>query len=67
MIPTLKCHRATLGELTANAAAPPWNAVEPIRLSDAVTGRAPKQSTEVRALWNGTEWRLLSVVRSWGS
>ena len=62
MIPTLKCHRATLGELTANAAAPPWNAVEPIRLSDAVTGLAPKQSTEIRALWNATEWRLLFHV-----
>lgn len=62
MIPILRCQRATLGELNADASAPPWSALQPVRLSDAVTARAPKQGTEVRALWSDTEWRLLFHV-----
>ncbi len=59
MIPTLRCHRGAQSELVADASAAPWLNVSPLRLLDAVTGHAPKQNTEVRSLWNDTEWRLL--------
>ena len=70
MIPTLRCPRGTTGELNADASAMPWSALQPVRFFDAVSARAPKQGTEIRALWSDTEWRVLfraTDIRPWAT
>ena len=62
MIPVLHCARRDLRELTADAAADPWRMIAAVHFCDAVTGAAPKQGTEVRAVWNDHEWRLLFIA-----
>ena len=62
MIPILHCPHRAAGELSADADSSPWRDIPSVRLADAVTSHAPKQGTEVRALWNGAEWRLLFQV-----
>ncbi len=62
MIPVLRCARRELRELTADAAADPWRMIAPVHFCDAVTAAAPKQGTEVRAVWDEREWRLLFIA-----
>ena len=62
MIPVLRCARLVLGALSANANASTWRELPGVCFTDAVTGVAPKQGTEVRATWNDNEWRLLFVA-----
>ena len=59
MIPTLICPRRDLRELTADLAAEPWCGIAPVHFSEAVTGAAPQQGTEVRCAWDANEWRIL--------
>ena len=59
MIATLLCPQRELHELTADAAADPWRGIAPVHFSDAVTGAAPQQGTQVRCAWDANEWRVL--------
>jgi hypothetical protein len=59
MIPTLTCPRRELSELTADATAGLWKGLAPVHFSEAQSGAAPKQGTEVRCAWDGGEWRIL--------
>ena len=59
MIPRACCPRRELGELCADAGSAPWRKLEPLFLSDAVSGAAPRQRTEVRVAWDWREWRIL--------
>jgi hypothetical protein len=46
--------RRTVGPMTIDGRLdePSWAAAEPMTLTDTVTGEPPKQSTEVRAMWD---------------
>ncbi len=59
MIPTLLCPRRELPGLTADVAADPWHGIAPVHFSDAVTGGAPRQGTQVRCARDANEWRIL--------
>lgn len=59
VLPRIVCARRELGGLTADVNAPPWSEVAPLFLSDAVTGKEPRQGTAVRTVWNPHEWRVL--------
>jgi hypothetical protein len=59
MIPRARCLRRDLGELSADAGKSPWRELEPLFLSDAITGAPPRQGTEVRVAWDSREWRIL--------
>src|SRR5579884_1225944 len=58
-LPFFVCHRAALGELSADVSASFWPSLPAMRLVDTVTGKAPKQATEVRIAWDAAEVRIL--------
>ncbi|MDR3403376.1 MAG: carbohydrate-binding family 9-like protein [Chthoniobacter sp.] len=62
MLPTMRCERRVLGEVTADPRAEMWRGVEPHAFHLAVDGRPPQQRTTVRSVWNGDEWRVLFEV-----
>ena len=59
MIPAMRCPRRAPGELTADVRSALWCDLGPVVFGDAVTGATPQQGTEVRAAWDGHEWRIL--------
>ncbi len=62
MNPTLRCARRPLGELSADAHSPLWRELPRARFADALTVATPQQGTEVCAVWNDDEWRLLFLA-----
>ena len=61
-VPTLECLRAELAPLGADPGAPCWGQSADAELSLVLDGASPQQGTQVRAVWNDAELRLLWVV-----
>ena len=62
MLPTMRCERRVLGEVTADPLAEIWRGVAPHEFRLAADGRPPQQGTTVRSVWNADEWRILIEV-----
>ena len=61
-LPAMRCRKLALGVAEARADAPFWREIEPVSLSEVVTGNPAKQRTRVRTAWDGVEWRVLFEV-----
>jgi len=62
MLPTLRCERRLLPELSADPQEEIWREVRGVELRGVVDGEPPKQGTIVRSVWNRLEWRILFEV-----
>jgi len=58
-LPTLLCRQAVLPALSANPLGALWNSLSRAALLDTVTGGEPELATNVRAVWNPDELRVL--------
>lgn len=58
--PELLCRRRTdFGPVAADLLAPPWREVEPVWLSETVSGQRPRQATWVKTAHDGSVLRVL--------
>jgi hypothetical protein len=57
--PRLRCLRAELSALSADATSPFWREIEAVALRDTISGAVPQQETSVRVAWNAEELRIL--------
>src|SRR5438552_1388611 len=62
MLPTMRCERRVLADVSADPAGEPWTRLPSHPLSEAVGGQAPGQATAVKTAWNGAAWRVLFEV-----
>ena len=58
-VPVLACPRRTFGDVAADVSDPAWGGVEPAAFRENVQGREPLQGTQVRCVWDDSEFRVL--------
>jgi len=62
MLPTMRCDRRVLGEVSADPSAEMWRGVDAHVFKLAADGGPPHQRTSVRCVWDADEWRVLFEV-----
>ena len=58
-IPVLQCFKREFGAVAADPFADAWASLEPVFLSETVSGLEPQQKTWVKAGWDDLHWRVL--------
>ena len=62
MLPTLRCERRVLTDLTADPLAEIWRGLPAGELLGVMDAQLPKQKTMVKSVWDADEWRVLFEV-----